>query len=390
MAKINLPDYLQYLNRQAEGVGAMMLTLKALKERISLPLVIIDICEGSHVRAALLSQILYWSLPNDKNDNARMEYLRDEHYWIVRQDSEWWKECRVKERTVREHMLWLVEKELIISNSWLSPFKDHRRTDGNKSLARHIRINWPVFAGMLEDMSINEVTDFVSIDEPVTKNVTTEVMPVTKSVTTYISGITEISVSTKDDIAKAMSASALNPNANPETAIEHHEAINPSVPPSTFHSPNLLALEPIVKPALLKTPKQPKADKAPREWKPPQPLQHAIGVEIFNYAEPSQTAPWPNNVYGRLGTVANSVEFVLNSRLDVTDVIAIKKALVAFKSWYRAENKDSRGKPLSLPKDGPKLADHLSTWFKTNLRLEDKPAAPVSTTNMEFLFGHQD
>lgn len=55
---------------------------------------------GDLVSGVLLSQIIYWHLP-DKNGDSRLSVDRADHLWLAKSYSDWWNECRVTQKQAR-------------------------------------------------------------------------------------------------------------------------------------------------------------------------------------------------------------------------------------------------------------------------------------------------
>ena len=66
---------------------------KASKDTIDVKRMYIDIA-GDLVTGVLLSQIIYWHLP-DEEGNSKLTVFKNGHWWIAKSRSEWWDECRI-------------------------------------------------------------------------------------------------------------------------------------------------------------------------------------------------------------------------------------------------------------------------------------------------------
>ncbi|WP_332633083.1 hypothetical protein [Halalkalibacter flavus] len=94
---------------------------------------------GDIISGLLLSQIVYWYLPN-KNGESKLKVKKHGHHWIVKKIDEWYDEIRLTPANYRTAMKRLEEEDLVIKKSMKDPFdRDHQKT------ATHIRLNIPEF-----------------------------------------------------------------------------------------------------------------------------------------------------------------------------------------------------------------------------------------------------
>lgn len=68
---------------------------------------------GDLIAGTLLSQILYWFSYNS-NGKSKARIIKDGHYWIAKQRSEWWDEIRITERQYDRAVKLLVEKGFVV------------------------------------------------------------------------------------------------------------------------------------------------------------------------------------------------------------------------------------------------------------------------------------
>ncbi|RBW68242.1 hypothetical protein [Bacillus taeanensis] len=98
-----------------------------------------EIENGDIISGLLLSQIVYWYLPN-KNGESKLKVKKHGHHWIVKKIDEWYDEIRLTPANYRTAMKRLEEEDLVIKKSMKDPFdRDHQKT------ATHIRLNIPEF-----------------------------------------------------------------------------------------------------------------------------------------------------------------------------------------------------------------------------------------------------
>src|SRR5690349_7182646 len=67
---------------------------------------------GDLVAGIMLSQIIYWHLP-DKKGQTKLRVIRDGEQWLAKGRSEWWEECRISERQADQAIRYLKEKQLV-------------------------------------------------------------------------------------------------------------------------------------------------------------------------------------------------------------------------------------------------------------------------------------
>jgi hypothetical protein len=95
----------------------------------------VDMCGGSRDAAILLSQIVYWYLPDKQGHPTKLRVFKKGHYWLAKQLDEWWSQTRLTANQVRNSLAILKNKGLIIT--------DVMRF--NCLTTTHIRINEKVF-----------------------------------------------------------------------------------------------------------------------------------------------------------------------------------------------------------------------------------------------------
>jgi hypothetical protein len=93
---------------------------------------------GDIVSGLLLSQIVYWYLPG-KDNKTKLREKRFGHYWIVKERSEWYEECRLTESNYKTAIKRLEEENLIEKRVFKPAIF------GRKKTATCIRLNIPEF-----------------------------------------------------------------------------------------------------------------------------------------------------------------------------------------------------------------------------------------------------
>lgn len=72
----------------------------------------IDLAGGDLTAGVLLSQIIYWFLP-DKKGFTKIRVIKDEKEWVAKSRVDWWRECRVSERAYDRAIRILEERGLL-------------------------------------------------------------------------------------------------------------------------------------------------------------------------------------------------------------------------------------------------------------------------------------
>jgi len=97
---------------------------------------------GDLVSGVLLSQIIYWHLPN-KNGDSRLSVDRADHLWLAKSYPDWWEECRVTEKQARRAIRVMAGRGIILVGKW----------QFNGAPTTHIRLNWTVFLKSLAEVT---------------------------------------------------------------------------------------------------------------------------------------------------------------------------------------------------------------------------------------------
>lgn len=102
----------------------------ASRDTIDVKKIYIDIAE-SLVGGVLLSQIIFWHLP-DKSGKSKLSIEKNGELWLVKKQEDWWDECRITEKEYRLAISHLVDKKIIIKCIF----------QYNNCPTTHLRINW--------------------------------------------------------------------------------------------------------------------------------------------------------------------------------------------------------------------------------------------------------
>ncbi|WP_392529953.1 hypothetical protein [Nostoc sp. C117] len=99
----------------------------------------VDVAGGDLIAGILLSQIIYWHLP-DHEGQSRLKIERDGYNWLAKKRDDWWKECRITPRQFDLATKLLQSKNLIKTATYKF---------GNSPI-KHIRIDWENFLNELQ------------------------------------------------------------------------------------------------------------------------------------------------------------------------------------------------------------------------------------------------
>jgi hypothetical protein len=97
---------------------------------------------GDLVAGIMLSQIIYWNLPNKEGKSKLMVFKHGE-YWLAKGREEWWDEIRISPKQVDRALKTLRDDKKIITTK-LYRFNGHPRI--------HIKLNWNVFFNALTSL----------------------------------------------------------------------------------------------------------------------------------------------------------------------------------------------------------------------------------------------
>ena len=75
------------------GTKEFLLWEQQSRDTIDVKRIYVDVA-GDLVTGVLLSQIIYWFLP-DKNGKTKLRVVRDGKEWLIKKREDWWGECRI-------------------------------------------------------------------------------------------------------------------------------------------------------------------------------------------------------------------------------------------------------------------------------------------------------
>ncbi len=120
---------------------------KASRDTIDFKKIYADIT-GDLLAGLMLSEIVYWHLPNKQGD-SKLLVNHEGYYWIAVRRYEWWNRIRLSPKQADRALSILVEKQYII--------KDVFKFDGDPTL--HVRLNFDHFIGQLEHTLNNPISN---------------------------------------------------------------------------------------------------------------------------------------------------------------------------------------------------------------------------------------
>ncbi len=111
---------------------------QATRDCIDVKKIYVDMADDL-VAGILLSQIVYWFLP-DKKGKTKLRVEKDGHLWLAKGREDWWDECRIKPRQFDTAFKKLEEQGLVEKKTF--------KFDGDPTI--HIRILWDKFLPRLQ------------------------------------------------------------------------------------------------------------------------------------------------------------------------------------------------------------------------------------------------
>jgi hypothetical protein len=90
---------------------------------------------GDLVTGVLLSQIIYWHLPNKETGENKLKIFKEGRYWLAKSRKDWWDECRISQKQFDRSIKILEDSNLVITKI----FKF------NGMPTKHISLNSEVF-----------------------------------------------------------------------------------------------------------------------------------------------------------------------------------------------------------------------------------------------------
>lgn len=108
------------------------------RDTIDLKKIYIDVA-GDLVTGVLLSQIIYWNLPNQEG-KSKLRVKSDNELWLAKGREQWWDECRISAKQF-DRSIKILEKKGIVTTKL-------KKFDGNPT--KHIKLNLNVLIENLQ------------------------------------------------------------------------------------------------------------------------------------------------------------------------------------------------------------------------------------------------
>ena len=108
------------------------------RDTVDFKKIYVDIA-GDLVAGLLLSQLIYWYLPNDKGE-TKLRVEKDGYLWIAKGREDWWEEIRITPKQFDRASSILIKKGVIE--------KAYFRFDGLRTI--HIRLDYDRFMELWE------------------------------------------------------------------------------------------------------------------------------------------------------------------------------------------------------------------------------------------------
>lgn len=130
---------------------------QASRDTIDFKKIYVDMT-GDLVAGLLLSQIIYWHLPDKTGERSKLRVIKNGKHYLVKSQKDWWDECRITEKQYRRAIKIL--KDLSIAKTEIHRFNNFPTT--------HIYLNKPRFVKLYEKaLNANKNPVNADINNPV-------------------------------------------------------------------------------------------------------------------------------------------------------------------------------------------------------------------------------
>ncbi|MED1790637.1 hypothetical protein P4V47_24755 [Brevibacillus laterosporus] len=202
---------------------------QATRDCIDVKKIYVDMADDL-VAGVLLSQIVYWFLPN-KEGKTKLRVKKDDVLWLAKGRDEWWNECRIKPRQFDTSFKKLEDKKLVEKKTF--------KFNGDPTI--HIRILWDNFLPRLQELLyLLQVESAIENEEKKEKNeivetldiagfhemVKTEIQPKTLDNTGFHESVKTGSQIGENDLSKFVKTLTENTNIDLKTTRDREEADN--------------------------------------------------------------------------------------------------------------------------------------------------------------------
>ena len=146
---------LDLIRREEKAFQKFSAICAANEDSVNIPKIYYDITDGDHAAAAVLDEILFWTLPNKKRNSTALRVRKEGILWLSVSRAEWWDRKRLSERQADRGIEKLLELGLI--DKCIHRFNGHGQM--------HLRVVGQVFFDLygkalqkafLEDADIDE------------------------------------------------------------------------------------------------------------------------------------------------------------------------------------------------------------------------------------------
>lgn len=110
---------------------------------------------GDHATGVLLSQIVYWHLPDKEGNPTKMRVKKNGELWIAKKRDDWWDEICMLPKQFDRAIKELENRQLVKTQLF--------RFGGSPT--KHIRLNWDVFLKVY-NATINDINPFFDSKSP--------------------------------------------------------------------------------------------------------------------------------------------------------------------------------------------------------------------------------
>lgn len=105
---------------------------------------------GDHAAGVLLSQIVFWHLPDSEGNPNKMRVEKNDEFWIAKKREDWWDEICMLPKQFDRAIKALEIRQLVKTEVF--------RFDGSPT--KHVRLNWEVFLPVYEAIINNDKPSF--------------------------------------------------------------------------------------------------------------------------------------------------------------------------------------------------------------------------------------
>jgi hypothetical protein len=133
------------------------------RDAIKLNLIYVDIAGKDLIAGLLLSRIIYWHMPSNKDQKTRLRVKQGGYLWLAKNRDQWWDECRI---TPKQY-----DRAIEILTSLKIVTVENHMFDGKRT--PFIRVNPVSFIELLEDY-LSQVEDNSEVLE---ENAETSLLP---------------------------------------------------------------------------------------------------------------------------------------------------------------------------------------------------------------------